>query len=184
MKRAKRETLRLIIIHKRPSLGPEFAERERAREGGGAGAESGGTNRERNYKSGLKNGTTDTIRMMRCVNARCVSIGLVLALSNCSESGGEPDAMLDMHHPGTGIDSHHPQFHNSYGNMKFIIIVAINPTNRGDLSEPEIAATNIARARARAVLFKSSMFCVKSFQFFSLTNLLFVFQAHRICLPC
>ncbi|KAG5324842.1 ONEC2 protein, partial [Pseudoatta argentina] len=36
------------------------------------------------------------------------------ALSNCSESGGEPDAMLDMHHPGTGIDSHHPQFHNSY----------------------------------------------------------------------
>lgn len=135
----------MIIIHKRPSLGPEFAERERAREGGGAGAESGGTNRERNYKSGLKNGTTDTIRMMRCVNARCVSIGLVLALSNCSESGGEPDAMLDMHHPGTGIDSHHPQFHNSYGNMKFIIIVAINPTNRGDLSEPEIAATNIAR---------------------------------------
>lgn len=64
---------------------------------------------------------------MRSVNARCVSIGLVLALSNCSESGGEPDAMLDMHHPGTGIDSHHPQFHNSYGNMKFIIIV-INPT--------------------------------------------------------
>lgn len=63
---------------------------------------------------------------MRSVNARCVSIGLVLALSNCSESGGEPDAMLDMHHPGTGIDSHHPQFHNSYGNMKFIIIV-INP---------------------------------------------------------
>lgn len=60
---------------------------------------------------------------MRSVNARCVSIGLVLALSNCSESGGEPDAMLDMHHPGTGIDSHHPQFHNSYGNMKFIIIV-------------------------------------------------------------
>lgn len=67
------------------------------------------------------------IRLMRSVNARCVSIGLVLALSNCSESGGEPDAMLDMHHPGTGIDSHHPQFHNSYGNMKFIIIV-INPT--------------------------------------------------------
>lgn len=66
------------------------------------------------------------IRLMRSVNARCVSIGLVLALSNCSESGGEPDAMLDMHHPGTGIDSHHPQFHNSYGNMKFIIIV-INP---------------------------------------------------------
>ncbi|TGZ52090.1 hypothetical protein DBV15_07719 [Temnothorax longispinosus] len=54
------------------------------------------------------------IRLMRSVNARCVSIGLVLALSNCSESGGEPDAMLDMHHPGTGIDSHHPQFHNSY----------------------------------------------------------------------
>lgn len=65
------------------------------------------------------------IRLMRSVNARCVSIGLVLALSNCSESGGEPDAMLDMHHPGTGIDSHHPQFHNSYGNMKFIIIVSL-----------------------------------------------------------
>lgn len=62
------------------------------------------------------------IRLMRSVNARCVSIGLVLALSNCSESGGEPDAMLDIHHPGTGIDSHHQQFHNSYGNMKFIII--------------------------------------------------------------
>lgn len=70
---------------------------------------------------------------MRSVNARCVSIGLVLALSNCSESGGEPDAMLDMHHPGTGIDSHHPQFHNSYGNMKFIIIV-INPTSLGRTS--------------------------------------------------
>jgi len=68
---------------------------------------------------------------MRSVNARCVSIGLVLALSNCSESGGEPDAMLDMHHPGTGIDSHHPQFHNSYGNMKFIIIV-INSTLRAN----------------------------------------------------
>ncbi|EGI70101.1 hypothetical protein G5I_01144 [Acromyrmex echinatior] len=40
---------------------------------------------------------------------------IVPPLSNCSESGGEPDAMLDMHHPGTGIDSHHPQFHNSYG---------------------------------------------------------------------
>lgn len=51
-------------------------------------------------------------------NARCVSIGLVLALSNCSESGGDPDAMLDIHHPGTGIDSHHQQFHNSYGNIK------------------------------------------------------------------
>lgn len=63
----------------------------------------------------------DTVRLMTSVNARCVSIGLVLALSNCSESGGEPDAMLDMHHPGTGIDSHHPQFHNSYGNIKFII---------------------------------------------------------------
>lgn len=51
-------------------------------------------------------------------NARCVSIGLVLALSNCSESGGDPDAMLDIHHPGSGIDSHHQQFHNSYGNIK------------------------------------------------------------------
>lgn len=60
---------------------------------------------------------------MRSVNARCVSIGLVLAPNNCSESGGEPDAMLDIHHPGIGIDPHHPQFHNSYGNMKFIIII-------------------------------------------------------------
>lgn len=86
------------------------------------------------------------IRLMRSVNARCVSIGLVLALSNCSESGGEPDAMLDMHHPGTGIDSHHPQFHNSYGNMKFIIIV-INPTLR---APKKIAIGSRARARARS----------------------------------
>lgn len=82
------------------------------------------------------------IRLMRSVNARCVSIGLVLALSNCSESGGEPDAMLDMHHPGTGIDSHHPQFHNSYGNMKFIIIV-INPTP----PSPPTPPTRIRRDR-------------------------------------
>jgi len=88
------------------------------------------------------------IRLMRSVNARCVSIGLVLALSNCSESGGEPDAMLDMHHPGTGIDSHHPQFHNSYGNMKFIIIV-INPT-LGPSREPEM------RSRSRSAFLKSS----------------------------
>lgn len=89
------------------------------------------------------------IRLMRSVNARCVSIGLVLALSNCSESGGEPDAMLDMHHPGTGIDSHHPQFHNSYGNMKFIIIV-INPLP----SKLVLRATQVTaigpRARARS----------------------------------
>jgi len=93
------------------------------------------------------------IRLMRSVNARCVSIGLVLALSNCSESGGEPDAMLDMHHPGTGIDSHHPQFHNSYGNMKFIIIV-INPTlglHRPSPREPEIYYT-IARSAILALL--------------------------------
>jgi hypothetical protein len=48
-----------------------------------------------------------------------VSIGLVLALSNCSESGGDPDAMLDIHHTGpASMDAHHQQFHNSYGNMK------------------------------------------------------------------
>ncbi|CAK9799343.1 Homeobox protein onecut [Anthophora quadrimaculata] len=36
------------------------------------------------------------------------------ALSNCSESGGEPEAMLDIHHPGTGLETHPQQFHNSY----------------------------------------------------------------------
>lgn len=52
-------------------------------------------------------------------NARCVSIGLVLALSNCSESGGDPDAMLEIHNTGpASIDTHHQQFHNSYGNIK------------------------------------------------------------------
>lgn len=89
------------------------------------------------------------IRLMRSVNARCVSIGLVLALSNCSESGGEPDAMLDLHHPGTGIDSHHPQFHNSYGNMKFIIIV-INPTLTG--SRSVFLARDVRDVRALQVL--------------------------------
>lgn len=88
------------------------------------------------------------IRLMRSVNARCVSIGLVLALSNCSESGGEPDSMLDMHHPGTGIDSHHPQFHNSYGNMKFIIIV-INPISKLALRATLVIAIG-SRARARS----------------------------------
>lgn len=87
------------------------------------------------------------IRLMRSVNARCVSIGLVLALSNCSESGGEPDAMLDMHHPGTGIDSHHPQFHNSYGNMKFIIIV-INPNSRGSAFFPRSRARGASQVLA------------------------------------
>lgn len=89
------------------------------------------------------------IRLMRSVNARCVSIGLVLALSNCSESGGEPDAMLDMHHPGTGIDSHHPQFHNSYGNMKFIIIV-INPIplGVGPSRDPKIYCVRFSRSRS------------------------------------
>lgn len=91
------------------------------------------------------------IRLMRSVNARCVSIGLVLALSNCSESGGEPDAMLDMHHPGTGIDSHHPQFHNSYGNMKFIIIV-INPIPLGvgsPRANPKIYRDRFSRSRSQ-----------------------------------
>lgn len=99
------------------------------------------------------------IRLMRSVNARCVSIGLVLALSNCSESGGEPDAMLDMHHPGTGIDSHHPQFHNSYGNMKFIIIV-INPTlpppQTRPSARPKIPAKyRFSRSRSRSHRFPS-----------------------------
>lgn len=53
-------------------------------------------------------------------NARCVSIGLVLALSNCSESGGDTDAMLDIHHTGpASIDTHHQQYHNSYGNINY-----------------------------------------------------------------
>lgn len=86
------------------------------------GTESGETNRERNYKRANWFDRYQ-VRLMRSVNARCVSIGLVLAPNNCSESGGEPDAMLDIHHPGIGIDPHHPQFHNSYGNMKFIIII-------------------------------------------------------------
>lgn len=96
------------------------------------------------------------IRLMRSVNARCVSIGLVLALSNCSESGGEPDAMLDMHHPGTGIDSHHPQFHNSYGNMKFIIIV-INPTLGAGLSSARLKDNRdrFARSCSRSQRFSS-----------------------------
>ncbi|KAL2719397.1 AT-rich interactive domain-containing protein 1B-like isoform X3, partial [Vespula squamosa] len=38
----------------------------------------------------------------------------ISTLSNCSESGGEPEAMLDIHHQGSGIDTHHQQFHNSY----------------------------------------------------------------------
>ncbi|KOX73283.1 hypothetical protein WN51_01140 [Melipona quadrifasciata] len=25
--------------------------------------------------------------------------------------------MLDIHHPGTGLESHHQQFHNSYGEL-------------------------------------------------------------------
>lgn len=101
------------------------------------------------------------IRLMRSVNARCVSIGLVLALSNCSESGGEPDAMLDMHHPGTGIDSHHPQFHNSYGNMKFIIIV-INPPPPYPPRKPRYRARG-SHALALAALLKSSTFFAARF---------------------
>lgn len=58
-------------------------------------------------------------------NAKCLSIGLVLALSNCSESGGDPDAMLDIHHQGAPIDTHHQPFHNSYGNINN----SINNTN-------------------------------------------------------
>lgn len=86
--------------------------------------ESEGTNRKKEIINGLTNWFDRyQVRLMRSVNARCVSIGLVLAPNNCSESGGEPDAMLDIHHPGIGIDPHHPQFHNSYGNMKFIIII-------------------------------------------------------------
>lgn len=97
------------------------------------------------------------IRLMRSVNARCVSIGLVLALSNCSESGGEPDAMLDIHHPGTGIDSHHQQFHNSYGNMKFIIIKQRNVLRASRRSLALLAFSRFALRGSlrRSFLFKS-----------------------------
>lgn len=110
------------------------------------------------------------IRLMRSVNARCVSIGLVLALSNCSESGGEPDAMLDMHHPGTGIDSHHPQFHNSYGNMKFIIIV-INPIplGVGPPRDPKIYRDRFSRSRSQR--FSSPLAISLAARFFSLFSL-------------
>lgn len=76
--------------------------------------------RERNYKARVYRAMTERHqrKLIWSLNARCVSIGLVLALSNCSESGGEPEAMLDIHHPGTGLESHHQQFHNSYGNIK------------------------------------------------------------------
>lgn len=96
--------------------------------------------RERNYKARVFRAMTDRHqrKLIWSLNARCVSIGLVLALSNCSESGGEPDAMLDIHHPGTGLESHHQQFHNSYGNIKIhhfnILLKIARPPSSSDRS--------------------------------------------------
>ena len=94
--------------------------KEMGNEGDEEGVENQSARRERNYKARVFRAMADRHqrKLIWSLNARCVSIGLVLALSNCSESGGEPDAMLDIHHPGTGLESHHQQFHNSYGNIK------------------------------------------------------------------
>ncbi|XP_044580326.1 hepatocyte nuclear factor 6 isoform X3 [Cotesia glomerata] len=55
----------------------------------------------------------------------------IAALSNCSESGGDPDGMLDIHHPGSGIETHHQQFHNSYDcQMRNVNVRSVNSKRR------------------------------------------------------
>ncbi|KAG5307014.1 ONEC2 protein, partial [Acromyrmex insinuator] len=83
------------------------------------------------------------------------------ALSNCSESGGEPDAMLDMHHPGTGIDSHHPQFHNSYACKRKDEMANQAEHQQPAPKKPRLVFTDLQRRTLQAI-FKVSTACART----------------------